>query len=447
MTKVKIITCCLFFFFTLPALAQEDGIRFFEGRWKEVLAEAKKSGKLIFVDVYTNWSIPSQKMAAEIFPLKAVGDTYNANFINYQVNAEKGPGFSFAEKYFVNRYPTYLYINGDGFLVYKITGFTSPQRLLASVDSALHKQEVKETLTAYQEAFESRKTDKAFLRQYVNWLCMYKMPEDTISHVLDEYFSQLKPAELKDPVIATYLLNILTTIRSPVFDHIISHQPFYNTFFKQFPQTLGYVIVNSLAKAVETKNDPLFWEALSASKKLENPALLYPYTVFLLTNQYYVRNRQEKRVFERSPVLLDRVYLMKEEEIAHNDRRQFEELMYPYVSGEKDSLQVWDFPRQKEIWRTSYSRYLARVLSITADMYLQHTRNKTDLKKACLWAERAVELDEHNYLYYPVLSRLYAKTGMKREAIIAMQSAITLAQEQGASPLRIMVYKRILQDL
>lgn len=447
MTKFKIVTGCLFFFFMLPALAQEEGMRFFKGRWKEVLAEAKQSGKLIFVDVYADWSIPCQKMAAEIFPLKEVGDKYNTQFINYQINAEKGQGFSITEKYLVRRYPTYLYINGDGVLVYKTTGSTNSKRFMAFADSALYYQEVKQTLAAYQEAYQSRKTDKAFLRQYMNWLYGYNMPEDTISSVLDQYFSQLKPAELKDPVMAAYLLNMLTTIRSPIFDHIISNQSFYRTLSKQFSQTLGDVVLNSLASAIETKNETLFWETVTASKKLENPTLTYPYSVFLLTNQYYVRNRQEKRVIERSPVFLDRVFLMGEEELLRKDRQQFEELMYPYLSGEKDSMRVWNFSRQKENWRTAYSKYLARVLSATADIYLQYTRNKTDLKKARDWAEKAVELDERNYSYYPVLSRLYAKTGMKREAIIAMQSAITLAQEQGASSLRVMLYKRALQDL
>lgn len=447
MTKIKIVTACLFFFFTLPALAQEEGIRFFKGKWKEVLAEAKQSGKLIFVDVYTDWCMPCKRMEAEIFPLKAVGDKYNTTFINYQINAERGQGFSFAEKYLVRSYPTYLYINGDGVLVYKITGTANPKRFLAFVDSAIYHHEVKQTLAAYQESYESRKTDKAFLRQYINWLCVHKMPEDTVSNMLDQYFGQLTPAELKDPAIATFLLNILTTVKSPVFEHIISQQSFYSTFYKQFSPTLGDVVLNSLAKAIQTKDDPLFWEAVSASKKLQNPTLIYPYSVFLLTNQYYVKNDQEKRVIERSPVFLDRVYLMEREEILRKDRQLFEELMYPYVSGEKDSMRVWNFPRQADSWRNAYSKCLASVLSVTADIYLQHTRNKTDLQRACRWAEKAVELDERNYTYYPVLSKLYAKTGMKREAIIAMQSAITLAQEQGAPALRVMFYKRALQDL
>jgi hypothetical protein len=138
---------------------------------------------------------------------------------------------------------------------------------------------------------------------------------------------------------------------------------------------------------------------------------------------------------------------MKEEEILSKDRQQFEELMYPYVSGEKDSALVWNFALEKNSWRTVYSKYVAHALLITADIYLQNTRNKTDLRKACIWAEKGVELDRRNYKYYPVLSRLYAKAGMKREAIAAMQSAITMAQEQNAAPIVIAIYKRALQEL
>lgn len=417
MTKFKIVTGCLFFLFTLPVFAQEEGIRFFKGKWKEVLAEAKQSGKLIFVDMYTNWCEPCKKIEEEVFPQKVVGDKYNEHFINYRVNAEKGEGWSIGDKYLVRAYPTYLYVNGDGALVYKVVVYsTDPKRLLIFADSALQRQEVRSTLTAYREVYESRKNDKAFLRQYANWLRSYNMSPDTISHVLDQYFSLLKPAELKDPAIVSFLLNTLTTVQSPVFDHVISQQSFYSTIFKQFSKTLGSVVLNSFLKAINAKNEPLFFETLVASKKLENPSLLYPYSVFLFTNQYYLKNNQVKRMIERSPVFLDRVCLMEKEEILRKDRQQFEDFMEPYLSGEADSTQVWDFNEAKEIWRTGYSQYAARALIITAENFLQHAGNKTDLRKACRWAEKAVELDQRNTKYRLVLSRLYAKAGIKREA-------------------------------
>lgn len=448
MTRVKIVSCCLFFLLTLPALAQKEGIRFFKGSWKKAQEEAKQSGKLIFVHAYTYWSTPSERVEKEIFPLKELGDKYNEHFINYRVDVDRGTGSSLKEEFLIRRYPTYLFMNGDGDLVYMAQGFSAnPKRFLILADTALRRYEEGKVEVFGRATYEKRKQDKVFLVEYLKQLKPLGTRQDSADKVLDQYFSLLKPMELKDAATASFLINSLTTVQSSVFEYLISRQPFYSTIIEEFPKQLGNVILNSFAKAIETNNDPLFWDALVASKKLEKPTLRYPISVFMFTNQYYVRKKQVKRVIERAPVLLDRICLMKEEEIRSKDRQQFEELMYPYVSGEKDSAMVWNFAREKENWRTVYSRYVAHALMVTADIYLQNTRNKTDLQKACIWAEKGVELDNSNYKFYPVLSGLYAKAGMKREAITAMQSAITMAQEQRANPIVIAIYQRALKDL
>lgn len=448
MTRTKILLCCLFSLLALPALAQKEGIHFSRGNWKNALAEAKQNGKLIFIHVYTEWGLPSKRMETEIFPLKEVGDKYNAHFINFKVDADGKEGRSLSNKFRLKRFPTYLYFNGDGDLVYKSNGQTSnPRRFNGLADTVLrHHQENKVEL--YAEArYEIRKQDKAFVKEYLTKLREFGIMDDTISSVQDHYFSLLKPMELKDTATVLFLLNMLTSVRSAVFEHFISRQPFYSSITKQFPLWMGNVVLNSFRRAIETDDDALFWDALVASKKLENPTMRYPFSVFMYTNQFYVKNKQVKRVIEKAPFFLDRVCEMSDDEIHRKDQQQFEELMEPYFSGEVDSSTARNFLLQREGWRTVYSAYVAQALITTADIFQQHTRNRTDLKRACRWAERGVELDKDNYKNYPVLARLYAKTGMKREAIIAMQTAITLAQEQGASPIWVALYKRALEDL
>ena len=55
---------------------QAQGIRFAEGSWKELLETAKKEGKLIFVDCYTEWCQPCKQMEQQVFPSKKVGKFY-----------------------------------------------------------------------------------------------------------------------------------------------------------------------------------------------------------------------------------------------------------------------------------------------------------------------------------------------------------------------------------
>ncbi len=71
---------------------QAQGIRFAEGSWKELLETAKKEGKLIFVDCYTEWCQPCKQMEQQVFPSKKVGKFYNEHFINVKMDMEKGEG-------------------------------------------------------------------------------------------------------------------------------------------------------------------------------------------------------------------------------------------------------------------------------------------------------------------------------------------------------------------
>ena len=121
-------------FFTIAILlfswnVFSQGIQFEIGSWKEVLQKAKQENKLIFVDLYTTWCGPCKKMAAETFPQQAVGDYFNKNFVNYKIDAEKGEGPELAGKYEVSAYPTLVFVNAAGELVYKFMGVVRPINL------------------------------------------------------------------------------------------------------------------------------------------------------------------------------------------------------------------------------------------------------------------------------------------------------------------------------
>lgn len=102
------------------SLAQ--GVQFETGTWEEVLAKSKVENKIIFVDVFTQWCGPCKNVAKNVFPLKEMGDVYNKQFINFQIDAESSEGKEFVKKYPVEGYPTFFYINADGVVVSKALG-------------------------------------------------------------------------------------------------------------------------------------------------------------------------------------------------------------------------------------------------------------------------------------------------------------------------------------
>lgn len=132
--------------FTLPSAKQRThstekvvygGIKFDKTSMKKALSQAKSSGKLIFIDVYTTWCGPCKEMARTTFQSDEVGKLFNKKFINLKLDAEnETDGQEVAQTYGVSAFPTLLFINGDGKLVKKLVGKQSEEKLL-SIANAL----------------------------------------------------------------------------------------------------------------------------------------------------------------------------------------------------------------------------------------------------------------------------------------------------------------------
>lgn len=94
----KLLIICMFVMLGGGIFGQ--GIVFMDNKpWDEVLQEAKKQNRLIFMDCYTVWCGPCKGLSQDIFPQKQVGDFFNAHFVNVKYDMEKGDGKMLREKY------------------------------------------------------------------------------------------------------------------------------------------------------------------------------------------------------------------------------------------------------------------------------------------------------------------------------------------------------------
>ena len=109
--------------FVLLALSlQGQGIEFIHEDLTRALEEAKKQDKLVFVDAYTTWCGPCKRMAKNIFTQSEAGKFYNERFVNLKLDMEKGDGIEFSRTYRISSYPTLLFIDSEGELIYKSIG-------------------------------------------------------------------------------------------------------------------------------------------------------------------------------------------------------------------------------------------------------------------------------------------------------------------------------------
>jgi thioredoxin-related protein len=111
-------------------------INFESEGWKAALAKAKKENKLIFLDAYTQWCRPCIQMAKDIFTLDNVADFYNGNFINVSMDMEKGDGPAVNKQYKIAAYPAFVFVDGDGHVVYQDGGYKEAKEFIAVGQSA-----------------------------------------------------------------------------------------------------------------------------------------------------------------------------------------------------------------------------------------------------------------------------------------------------------------------
>ncbi|PWJ59245.1 thioredoxin-like protein [Dyadobacter jejuensis] len=108
----------------------EEGIQFQNDKWVNALAKAKQENKLVFLDVYATWCGPCKKLKKYTFSDSDVGNYFNKHFVNVALNAEVNEGAVAANFYGVNSYPTVLFVDGDGNVVKRHSGYLNAGELL-----------------------------------------------------------------------------------------------------------------------------------------------------------------------------------------------------------------------------------------------------------------------------------------------------------------------------
>lgn len=105
-------------------------------QWKkfdEGLSQAKKSGKKILVDVYTDWCSWCKKMDANTYADKKVMEYLNKNFVVIKLNAEANETITysgqkispaeFSQGMGVSGYPATLFLQSDGQPITLLPGY------------------------------------------------------------------------------------------------------------------------------------------------------------------------------------------------------------------------------------------------------------------------------------------------------------------------------------
>ncbi len=225
MKKIALIICMVVGTL-VPITAQGgNGITFETDSFPALLVRAKQENKLVFIDASTAWCKPCKSMEKNIFPQEAAGALFDSLFISKQIDMEKGEGPYLQERYDVQCYPTYLFIDGDGNLVHRFTGAWNLQDFLSH---SILATDTYRRYGALEQKFASKTITTDELLAYISMRAKTCLSYDVeLSHYL--------ATQNEDALIERRNWNILQSYkidtRLPLFRHVLSHRNEYEKLY------------------------------------------------------------------------------------------------------------------------------------------------------------------------------------------------------------------------
>lgn len=416
--------------FVLTSHAQ--GIRFFEGTWQEALNKAKAENKPLFVDVYTTWCGPCRKMVNEIFPLPEVGDKYNASFINYKTDAEKGEGIEIAKKYKVNSFPTYIFVNGEGTLLYRSLGSMPSDKFLGEADIAVTEFKDPKPFAVWQDEYDTRKNDAAWMLDYIKKRMKLKMNS---GKELDQYFNICTKEEILDSELIPFLTQ---------FQHMNSDGPFYQFLFQHKEEVrtllkekynkttyvdefLIFIAKQDVERAIEKKDEALLDKIVKILLDSKPDELPVDWREGEAKMKYFTRTHQPERLKELLKKYGESVINYNISKIRQLDSIALARFEQDLADG-KIKVKPENLEALRKIRGSSNTVSYAYRVRDLANAVFNVIEDKRSLKKALKWIDHAT-LYSDNFTIYEAKAGILYKLGESEKAIDIQRNAIKMYQE------------------
>ncbi|MCU4154344.1 thioredoxin family protein [Carboxylicivirga sp. A043] len=217
---MKTIFSILFSLVVAVACAQSsDGVHFTHDTWKEIKELAKEQNKSIFIDCYTSWCGPCKMLSKNVFPQTAVGELFNAHFINYKVDMENGEGPLLKKQFNVSAYPTLIWVDSNGNELHKSVGAPNADELISIAQQVIDGK----GLAALERNYTAQSNNFTVMLNYIEGLSNAYEPQK-IQVVLATYFKSVEKTELLKEKNYSLIKNYLEDIYSPAFEWFHKHQ-------------------------------------------------------------------------------------------------------------------------------------------------------------------------------------------------------------------------------
>ena len=334
-----------------------QGIAFEEVTWQDALAKAKTENKLLFVDAYAKWCGPCKRMAKYEFTKEAVGDYYNANFVNLKLDMETPNGRTFDAEYPVSAYPTMFFLDGDGKIVKKIKGGQKGEVLI---------QLAKQAMGSHDFSGDWRKKyddgDRTYETVY-NYVKTLNQSNKQSLKIANDYLES-DPKLTKEERLA-FIAEAAVEADSKIFEELAANKSAAIKLLGNdvYDSKIRAACDNTVAKAIEYEYPDLLTEAKTkAEENLTTGAKEYGYTADIK----YALEMRDMPTYLSAVQSLSKLYLKNDVEAM---KPLLNQLMNNKVKSEKLTKLSIDLAKKydKKSKSSDSGMMYARSLAMTKD--------------------------------------------------------------------------------
>jgi thioredoxin-related protein len=236
-------------------------INFETTSFQKVLEKAKKEKKTIFVDAYTTWCGPCKRMENNVFTDPDVQKYFDEHFINFRIDMESKEGKDFEETYPIEAYPTLLFINAEGKLILKKTGYRSPEDFVLLGKRVINPAD--DPLTELNKRYDAGERNLDFIYSYIYALMEDNMPFEEIGV---SYLKGIPNAELsKDSVFSIFRM-CDNKLGSPHVTYFIENlnEFYYMNGSEGVKEKIGNVLGDNVELLITSENKQLLYNNIIA---------------------------------------------------------------------------------------------------------------------------------------------------------------------------------------
>jgi thiol-disulfide isomerase/thioredoxin len=371
-------------------------INFFKGSWEEAKVEAAQTGKMIFVDFYTDWCKPCRMMETQTFSDVGVGEFMNGFFINYRLNAE-GSEREIAKEFLVRAYPTLLFAWPDGNEAVRLLGFQPAEIFRSNAESVLMGTAYYQVYQKYENLWKKGRREPSFAAVWFEARANYNQ---NISRPLENWLKHLPKDSADIPVTEKIVVKHVCELEGAAFDYLLARRQ----SSKRCLFGLQRLLDAKLKEAVLAKSDKKFKKILPAIDLVFSNA---PHLAAIKRGRF------------------QSIYFLSTNKI--DDWVDFMENFVPkqLLPGTKDAnaeiVRSWLEALDEIVWQ-----------------YKEYVKNKNALYTALNWAVQAADI-RPSAARYSTTARWAIQLEQKAIARAMLEKGMTLADEKSGTELKQML--------